>query len=1067
MRFSLLGPMRVFDGDQSVSLRGAMRRTILAALLLNADSVVSTDHLASLLWADGQPASAMASLYNQINRLRHDLGEAGSRIEARSPGYLFRVEPGELDVQTFAAECAAGRSALAREDWQRAADHYSAALALWRGRPLADVPGLADHLRIRELEENRWEALYRRIEADLRLGRSAALISELNTLIAEQPLREAFHGQLMLALYQSGRVAAALDVYHSLRAMLAEELGVEPSASVQDVHRSLLKADDRDADDRAPRQLPADTRAFTGREEEVERLVKLAAETASGAPVVCAIDGMGGVGKTTLAVHAAHRLAEAYPDGQLFLDLHGHTQDRSPRSAQEALGWLLRALGVAPAQVPKDAEQAAALYRQRLADSRTLIVLDNAAGEAQLRPLLPGGGQCLVLVTSRRRLRALDDAHAIPLDLLPPQDAATLLSAAAGPGRAAAGDPLLDEIAELCGHLPLALRIAGALLRHRPSWPLEHLATQLRERVHALSDGERDVAAVFDLSYANLDAPHRLLLRRLGLVPGPDLDACAAAALLDITPVAAAELLQDLVDHNLLIEYRVDRYRLHDLMRAHALTLVAADPAADRDAAVDRLLHYYAYTAQIASICAIRHPRPAPERRAPAHIPALADPDSANSWLLTEHANLEAAFAHAEAHDLDEHAMALAAGLGDILLGGGSLARALEIHQAAAAVAERVGRPAGQAAALVDMSKLRYLAGDFTAAGEAATRALEIYRALGDRFGEANALVDLARVRYLAGEFPDANEATSSALEIYRTLGNRLGEAYALGNLGWGLYIAGEFAEAADAATRALGIYREIGSRYGESAVLGTLGLVQYVTGDYATAIDTLTRGVELDRSMGNHQAEAGSLNYLGRVLHLTGDYAAAGTALTRSLEIFRVLGNRQGEAEAINSLGRVREATGDLTGAAEAHARCLEIYRELDTRQGEAYALVELGRVQTAAEQYPEALVGLTSALEMYRALGYPSHEAWTLNFYAAALAGNGRHAEAFAHFQRALAMNRELDKPDDEALALEGLGGCHSADGDTETATDFLRQALAIFDRIGRVGDARRVRSRLDDLS
>jgi DNA-binding SARP family transcriptional activator/Tfp pilus assembly protein PilF len=1067
MRFELLGPMRVFDGERSVPLRGAMRRTILAALLLNADSVVSTDYLANLLWADDQPASAMPSLYNQINRLRHDLGEAGSRIEARSPGYLFRIEPGELDVQTFAAECAAGRNALAEEDWQSAADHYSSALALWRGRPLADVPGLADHPRTRELEENRWEALYRRIEADLRLGRNTALISELNTLIAEEPLREAFHGQLMLALYQSGRMAAALDVYRGLRTMLAEELGVEPSASVQDVHRSLVNAEDRNADDRAPRQLPADTRAFTGRDEEVERLVKLAAATSSGAPVVCAIDGMGGVGKTTLAVHAAHRLAGAYPDGQLFLDLHGHTQDRSPRSAPEALGWLLRALGVSPAQVPKDAEQAAALYRQRLADSRTLIVLDNAASEAQLRPLLPGGGQCLVLVTSRRRLKALDDAHAIPLDLLPPQDAAALLSAAAGPGRASADDPLLDEIAELCGHLPLALRIAGALLRHRPSWPLEHLATQLRERVPALSDGERDVAAVFDLSYANLDAPHRLLWRRLGLVPGPDLDAYAAAALLDVTPIAAAELLQDLVDHNLLIEYRAERYRLHDLMRAHALTLVAADPAADRDAAMDRLLHYYAYTAQTASISAIHQPRPAPERRAPAHMPALSDPDSANSWLLTEHANLEAGFAHAQAHDLDEHAVALAAGLGDILLAGGSLARALDIHQTAADIAERIGRPAGRAAAFVDMSKLQYLAGDFPAAGDAATGALEIYREIGDRFGEANALVDLARVRYLAGEFTDANEATSDALEIYRALGNRLGEAYALGNLGWGMYIAGEFAEAGDAATRALAIYREIGSRYGESAVLGTLGLVQYLTGDYPKAIDTLTRGVELDRAMGNSQAEAGSLNYLGRVLQLTGDYSAASVALTRSLEIFRVLGNRQGEAEVINSLGRVREATGDLAGAAEAHARCLEIYRELDIGQGEAYALVELGRAQNAAEQYPEALGGLTRALEMYRELGYPQHIAWTLNYYAAALAGNGRHAEAFEHFQQALAQNRELDKPDDEALALEGLGGCHLADGDTVNGTDYLRQALAIFERIGRVGDARRVRSRLDGLS
>jgi DNA-binding SARP family transcriptional activator len=487
MRFGLLGQVRIFDGDRTVSMPGTMRRTILAALLLNANSVVSLDYLADLLWGRKQPASATASLYNHINRVRRVLGDDGTRIIAVNPGYQIRIEPGELDTQVFAAGCAAGRSALAAEDWQAAADHYRSALALWRGRPLADVPALKDHPRIREFEENRWDALHRRIEADLQLGRPAALIGELSALVAEQPLREEFHGQLMLALHRCGRSVEASAVFHRLRAMLAEELGIEPMASTQDLYRRLSSPDaapttpgsstgaapDAPARlDRAPRQLPADTPAFTGRVEEFDRLVRLADVAGSdGAPdiaVVCAIDGMGGVGKTALAVHAAHRLAKAYPDGQLFLDLHGYTQGRSPRPAHEAVNWLLRSLGVAPEQIPADDEQAAALYRQRLADTRTLIVLDNAATEAQVRPLLPGSGACLVLVTSRRRLKALDDAHAISLDLLAPPDAVTLLRAVAGPDRNPAEDPLLSEIAELCGHLPLALRIAGALLRHRP-----------------------------------------------------------------------------------------------------------------------------------------------------------------------------------------------------------------------------------------------------------------------------------------------------------------------------------------------------------------------------------------------------------------------------------------------------------------------------------------------------------------------------------------------------------------------------------------------------------------------
>ena len=274
--------------------------------------------------------------------------------------------------------------------------------------------------------------------------------------------------------------------------------------------------------------------------------------------MISAIDGMAGIGKTALAVHAAHRLSGRFPGGQLFIDLHGYTKGQPPREPGEALEAFLRALGVPAGQIPQETEERAALYRQRLAGTRTLIVLDNASDEAQVRPLLPGEPGCLVLVTSRRRLKGLDDARSLALDLLPPQDAVALLRAVAGAGRIAAGDPLLGEIAGLCGRLPLALRIAGALLRHRPAWSLGHLAGLLRDqqhRVRALSDGERDLAAVFDLSYAGLDEPHRLLFRRLGLVPGPDVDAYAAAALLECDPDGATALLEDLVDHNLLTEH--------------------------------------------------------------------------------------------------------------------------------------------------------------------------------------------------------------------------------------------------------------------------------------------------------------------------------------------------------------------------------------------------------------------------------------------------------------------------------------------------------------------------------
>ncbi|HVV25286.1 MAG TPA: helix-turn-helix domain-containing protein, partial [Pseudonocardiaceae bacterium] len=372
----------------------------------------------------------------------------------------------------------------------------------------------------------------------------------------------------------------------------------------------------------ALRQLPSAVGHFTGRRAELDALTAVAhgADAYTGTVLISAIDGMAGVGKTALALHWAQTHADDFPDGQLYVDLRGYTQGQEPRTPDEALNWLLRAIGTPAEQIPADGEQAAALYRQRLAGTRTLIVLDNAATEAQIRPLLPGGGSCLVLITSRRRLKGLDDARILSLDLLSVSESVELLRAVAGPDRVT-GDELPARVAQLCGHLPLALRIAAALLRHRPAWTLEHLAgllADLPRRVQALSDGERDLSAVFDLSCRGLPEPHRALFRRLGLIPGPDLDAYAAAALLEVDPATAAGLLENLVDHNLLFSHVPGRYQMHDLIRAHARTQVATDSAADRAAALDRLLHFYAHTAHAASTFVVRCARPAPVGPAPA-----------------------------------------------------------------------------------------------------------------------------------------------------------------------------------------------------------------------------------------------------------------------------------------------------------------------------------------------------------------------------------------------------------------------------------------------------------------
>jgi DNA-binding SARP family transcriptional activator len=476
MWVGVLGSLTVRDDDRHLQVPAGNQRTVLAALAMRANQAVTLNELADIVWDARPPASADATLRNYVKHLRHALGP--DRLVTARPGYLIRLDEQELDVACFETLVRQADTARHEDRWLKVHTALTQALSLWRGSPLADIR--SDRLRHEHgprLEQMRLQALEVHIEADLHLGRYEHVVPELRDLTLRYPLRERFHAQLMLALYRCGRAAEALDTYRQARRVLVEELGIEPGPELQRLHHSVLPGDpalsaspsDIDVGPRTtavrspaevevPRQLPAVVGHFTGRRSELELLTTLLDRTAEatatgGTIVISAIDGMAGIGKTALAIHAAHRLAEKFPDGQLFLDLHGYTQGQPPRTADEALAWLLRALGVPPERIPQDGEQAAALYRQRLADTRTLIVLDNAATEAQVRLLLPGTGSCLVLVTSRRRLKALDDAQTVALDLLAPPDAVALLRAVAGPDRIPPEDPLVGEIAELCGYL--------------------------------------------------------------------------------------------------------------------------------------------------------------------------------------------------------------------------------------------------------------------------------------------------------------------------------------------------------------------------------------------------------------------------------------------------------------------------------------------------------------------------------------------------------------------------------------------------------------------------------------
>jgi DNA-binding SARP family transcriptional activator/tetratricopeptide (TPR) repeat protein len=1051
VRLGVLGPLSVVDeAGREIRPTAARQRVLLAALALQANRVVPADTLTELVWDGSPPDAAAITLRSYIRRLRLAVGPGwAARIVTRAPGYLCRADEQELDVLAFEALCRRAGAAVQERRWAQASDAAGRALALWRGAPLLDAPSqiLRDAF-VPRLEQLRVQVLEDRAEAGLWLGHHERLVQPLGELVAQHPLRERFHAQLMLALARSGRRAQALTAYQDARKTLVAELGIEPGLELRALHERILAGDEARPDDKparlspaaasetaAARQLPAAAGHFTGRATELARLTGLAPCAAppggsGGTVVICAVDGMAGIGKTALAVHAAHRMSGRFPDGQLFVDLHGYTQGHPPRDPGDALSMLLRALGVPARRIPEDTEERAVLYRQRLAGTRTLIVLDNAAAEAQVRPLLPGAPGCLVLVTSRKRLKGLHDAHVMPLDVLPDADALALLRTMLASPRPAADDLALREIVELCGRLPLALRIAGALLRHRPDWMPQHLAAQLRDhrrRLAALTDGEHDLRAVFDLSYATLGGRHRLLLRRLALVPGPDLDPYAAAALLDVDPFTAAGLLEGLVDHNLLLAHAPGRYRLHDLVRAHARALVQSDPADECAAALDRLLHYYAHAAHTASIPLARYPRPAPDGPVPAHAPAVPGSEAGRAWLRAERENLEAAHARARASGLDDHVVALAAGLAESLRSDGPLGQARDLLRAAAETADRRGRHAACATALTDLGVARRLSGDLPGSRETLTRALELCRRTGHRSGEAGAVSELGMVTLFTGDATGACAAHARAVTIFRELGQRPGEATALIHL----------------------------------------GVARRMAADVSGSCDALSRALELCRQTGHRSGEASALAELGAARRMAGDLPAAADAQRRALAICREIGHRDGEATVLAELGTVRRLAGDLPGADAALTQALEIYRQFGHRPGEAHALTELGRVRLMAGDTPAAARALSWALDTFRATGNRNNEAWALNHYAAAVAAGGDLPHALALYRRALGMNRELNKSDDEAVALEGLGEGHLAAGEAQPAVAHLRQALAIYRRLGMALDADRVRDRLDRLA
>jgi DNA-binding SARP family transcriptional activator/tetratricopeptide (TPR) repeat protein len=915
MDFGLLGTLVVRDGTRDVPVSAPRQRVLLAALLLEAGRVVSLDALAEVLWDGRRPAGARGALHSAVQRLRSTLGPSGaSLVETRPPGYLMRLDDGEFDVREFSALAARGQAAAGAGSWALAAGLLREALGLWRGEPLADVP--SQLLRDREapaIKDQRLQALVTRIDVDLHLGRQAEVLPELRQLVTAHPLQEQFHAQLMLSLYRGGRQADALAAYQDVRRVLAGELGIDPGPELRLLHQRILAADselllaagsepsgpasttlspsalsrsDRGAGQASvvPRQLPTATRHFTGRAEALKALTAMAAEAAdkSHATVISVIDGTAGIGKTTLALHFAHKVAEQFYDGQLYVNLRGFDPAGPQMTSVEAIRLFLDALSVPAARIPAGLDAQAGLYRSLLVGKRMLVLLDNAHDVDQVRPLLPASPGCLVIVTSRSQLTSLvatEGASPLTLDVLTDAEAQELLSRCLGQERVADDLGAAGALIQLCARLPLALSIAAARTSSQPGLSLATLTAGLRDarsRLDALDAGHAsaNVRAVFSWSYNQLNPPAARLFRLLGLHAGPDISAAAAASMAGLPLDEGRRALVELTRAHLLAEHVPGRFSCHDLLRAYAAELTqSADSEAERRAATGRMLDHYLHTAHAAAlrlrsfsspvILAALQPGAEPER--------ISDTGQALAWFEAERRVLMAATGGALEAGFDTHAWQLVWALSDFLDMRGRWHDWAATEQIALAAAQRLGDRGAQAS-------------------------------VHQRFGYASARI---------GRFEDAHAHLELALSIHNERGDHAGQAYVHNSLAITLSYQGRHDEALGHARQSLTSYTAADDRPGQAQALNSVGWLNAVVGDHQQALSYCERSLDLFRDLGSQEGEASALDSLGYAHQQFGQHAEAAACYRQALELHRAAGSRWGVGDTLGHLGDTCAAAG------------------------------------------------------------------------------------------------------------------------------------------------------------
>jgi DNA-binding SARP family transcriptional activator/tetratricopeptide (TPR) repeat protein len=1018
----VLGPLDVRLDGCSLTVGGHRQRALLAFLLLNVNEFVPVDVLIAALWGGEPPDTALGQIQTGVWRLRRLLGrdlppkEEQPWLITRPGGYVLEIEPGRVDLTQFRAKVAAGHADVAAGHAAEAATALRAAVDLWRGPALGDVSAPFVAKETTNLVEEKLAAIEDCVEAELLVGRHSEIVPELRDLVGAHPLRDRLRCSLMIALHRSGRQTDALQVFRDGHQILTNEFGLAPSARLRRVHEAIL-ANDASVDvitptsgatalakPEPPRELPPDIIDFTGREKVLgflrSRLIAKArdldeARTAS----VVVISGPGGTGKTTLAIHTAHLLRAQFPDGQIYVNLRGLRE--TPLAPDHVLRRVLRRLNGEDFEVPDDADERAATFRAEMAVRRVILVLDDAESEAQVRPLLPAGGGCAVLVTGRRRLTALDSAAFLDLGTFSASESLGLLERAAGRHRVAAEPMAAETLTRLCGHLPLAIRIAGARLATRPHWSLARFARLLgdeRNRLDSLVAGDRAVRSSIELSYRGLPGPQRHLFRLLGSLAANEFAGWVSGQLLDVGEARGEALLEDLADARLVEVVRTDAhgtvwYGLHDLVRLYARERAEADEPVDAQAvALTRVLAVWLDLAEqaqdglpggISRIAASTAPRRPANSVVLQRV--LADP---MGWFDSEWPALLAAVDQAVTLGLDELAWDLASCLGRFLEVRGYFDECLRTYETALGATRLAGNARGEAHMLRGLGELwmdkdRY--GDSLRYLDAA---IAIFEDLDERPAQAHVRRAIGVAHRLRGDPSAAINSLEQALAVFRGLDDSNGLAETLYSLGTAHRERGRVTDALACYQEAAGLARRLGDEFTVALVLCSIGSAHMAQQQPADAEAALSESLTICRKIGQRNGEAFALAYLGELYTFAGDARAAEEHLRDAVLICREINERYGEGIALRNLGELYLRRDELDRARTNFEDALHLWNLLDVPLWRGRTLRGLGDVAAAADDLVLAHRHWTAAHAFFEAIDAPEAQE------TGALIGKAPHA-------------------------------------------------------------------------